>query len=258
MSTPATTVQAPVPLSGKARLSSKDKSDTVVINSYTPLPSPTFLCPNDRFTIDELPNDVLEALDFWARETPNEPALRVPRGDTVEEGYDAINFLEWKQLRDRYAPLLAQRLFLPNVANLEATTAGQRTVAFLVSPVHEVILPWIALASMGYTCQFISPVHQHDVVAKLLHQSDAHLVVHLNMESVWLRNVQQEVCRTRESGEAKRVAFVEIAQEDMMLCQLDALRKGAGGSVATTLMHQVKPEPCAFDRLPSVCCARGC
>lgn len=248
MSTPATTVQAPVTLSGKARLCSKDKSDTVVINSYTPLPSPTFLYPNDRFTIDELPNDVLEALDFWARETPNEPALRVPRGDTVAEGYDAIDFLEWKQLRDRYAPLLAQRLCLPNVANLAATTVGQRTVGFLVSPVHEVILPWIALASMGYTCQFISPVHQHDVVAKLLQQSDAHLVVHLNMENVWLRNVQQEVCRTREGGEAKRVAFVEIAQEDVILRQLDTLRKSTGHGVATTLLHQVKPEPCALDQ----------
>lgn len=142
--------------------------------------------PNDRFTLEELPTNVLDGIDFWAEHTPDEPAIKFPRGPTTKHGFEIISYSALQTLRNHAATWLAQKL------NLTCPAAGEpdlRTIAFLVSPTHEVIVPWMALAAMGYTCQFVSPAHQPDVVANLIFKSHARAIVHSEMDPTWLAKV---------------------------------------------------------------------
>lgn len=228
------------------------------------------LRPNDHFKLEDLPADILEGIDFWAKNTPQEPALKIPRGNSVSDGFETVSFAELKTLRDRAASWLASKLGLSTPANMDAP-AAERTVVFLISPTHEALVPWMALAALGYTCQFISPVHQPEVVAELIAKSSAQSIIHSDMEPNWLSQV---FSLTRTSSDGHPPVMLGLTAEDELLVQLALVRsecghkweaimsrqltrahlpfplpfpplpEGEATSLVPAALHQVKPEPC--------------
>lgn len=178
------------------------------------------LYENDRFALSEIPTDILEAVDFWAENTPNEPFLKLPRGQTAAEGFETATWSEFKQARDRVAPWLASKLGLAVPADLTAPR-GQRTITFLLSPTHEVITPWIALASMGYSTQFISPVHQPHVVASLIERAEARAILHGDMDQAWFADVLTELPKTSLKATP---TLLELPSEKRLVSLIDSIR----------------------------------
>lgn len=175
---------------------------------------------NDAFKLEQLPADILEAIDFWAEHTPNEAAIKAPRGTTASEGFESISWSEYRQLRDVTAPRLVAEFGLTVPSDL-TSSRGDRCITFLVSPTHEVIVPWLTLASMGYSVQFISAVHQPNVVASLIERAGARGILHANMDPVWLQEVVKEVAK---SSMHRKPLLVELAKQHRIVPLVDQVR----------------------------------
>lgn len=184
--------------------------------SYTPR-------ANDKYSLAELPKDILEALDFWAAATPDEPALKFPRGTKAADGMETVSFAEWKTARDLMALYYAASLNVGAPGRLGGPySESDCTIAFLIFPVHEIIIPWFAMASLGFTVQFISPGHQPLTVAKLIRESKAHVVLHCNMNAAWLRQVW-----SMSSGPGMPPEFKHLPWDQCLLSLLDIIRSAS-------------------------------
>lgn len=224
-------------------------------------PQPAYA--NDSFKLEHLPTDILEAIDFWADNTPNEAVIKAPRGTTALEGFESITWAEFQRLRDVTAPRLVAEFGLTVPSDLSAPR-GDRCITFLVSPTHEVIVPWLTLASMGYSVQFISAVHQPHIVASLIERSGARGILHANMDAIWLEQVVAEINQLSLDRKPK---FVELTKQNRLVAMVDRLRSecelwrstrrqkrllillrplaaSTASHDATVQLHQNKPEPC--------------
>lgn len=175
---------------------------------------------NDAFSLDQLPTDILEAIDFWADNTPGEAVIKAPRGSTAIDGFESITWAEFRRLRDATAPRLLADFDLTVPADLSAPR-GDRCITFLVSSTHEVIVPWLTLASMGYSVQFISAVHQPHIVASLIERAGARGVLHANMDATWLQEVVQEIAK---SSLERKPKIVELTKQNRLVALVNQIR----------------------------------
>jgi acyl-CoA synthetase (AMP-forming)/AMP-acid ligase II len=141
------------------------------------------------YELFELPRDVIEALDFWAAASPDEPALIIPRGATAAQGMETISFAEWRTARDRLADWFCSKLGIGDPGRLGEPKCNC-TVALLIWPSHEVLNPWFAMAALGFTVQFLSLDLQPSVMAELIKESKAHVVLYHRIRAPWLENLQ--------------------------------------------------------------------
>ncbi|PWN20104.1 hypothetical protein BCV69DRAFT_219650 [Microstroma glucosiphilum] len=190
----------------------------------------------DKYTLSELPQDVIEALDFWAAVTPDQPALKIPRGEIPAEGMATITFFEWMQARNLLAAWLACDLAVGAPGRLGGSTR-ECTLAFLIAPNHEVINPWFAMAALGFTVQFISPLHTPKIVASLIRASQAHVVLHHSMDSGWIKEVE---AMTRESG--KPLEFRELSSNQLLVPIVEHFRSESPATAFPSKLPLTKPE----------------
>lgn len=74
-----------------------------------------------------------------------------------------------------------------NVSGLDDDESrGRRTVTLLIAPTHDNICLWMALASMGYTTQFISLAHVPEVIATLIHKAQSKKIITGSLDQEWL------------------------------------------------------------------------
>ncbi|CAO1633311.1 unnamed protein product [Sympodiomycopsis kandeliae] len=215
------------------------KNDLAPTFALAPLPA---AYANDPFKLDQLPEDILEAVDFWAERTPQDAFIKAPRGENAFAGFETINWSEFAQLRNITASRLIAEFGLTVPADM-ASPRGDRCITFLVSPTHEVITPWLALASMGYSVQFISAVHQPHIVASLIERSGAKGILHANMDSAWLEQVLSEVAKLSLPRQPK---VVELTKQNRLVALVDQLRASTATQAASVQLHQKKPEPFVY------------
>lgn len=68
----------------------------------------------------------------------------------------------------------------------EDKARGKRTITLLIAPTHDNISIWMALASMGYTTQFISLAHVPEVIATLIFKAKSQKIITGGLDQEWL------------------------------------------------------------------------
>lgn len=91
-----------------------------------------------------------------------------------------------------------------DVAGLSEDEArGKRTVTLLIAPTHDNICIWMALASMGYTTQFISLAHVPEVIANLIHKAQSQKIITGGLDQDWLEKSQSHLKEISNSSSHK-------------------------------------------------------
>lgn len=180
--------------------------------------------PNDRFSLEELPKSVTVALDFWAEHTPGEIALKVPLAES--SGFTSLTWSQLRLLRDRMIPWLLQSILVDPLngcgSNLTARSA-HKTIAFLVTASHEVIVPLLAFASIGYTCQFISPLHPPAIVAELLVKAGAWCFICSRMSEDWMQDICKELQHAPNLKESEVPHLINLDLRDFLVPETQRL-----------------------------------
>jgi acyl-coenzyme A synthetase/AMP-(fatty) acid ligase len=73
--------------------------------------------------------------------------------------------------------------------------AKENVVTLLISPSHDNLCLWMALARMGYTTQFISPAHVPNVIATLIGKAESRAVIHSGLDSEWIKDSRDELSK---------------------------------------------------------------
>lgn len=104
-----------------------------------------------------------------------------------------------------------------------AEARGRRTVTLLIAPSHDNMCLWIALASMGYTTQFISPAHVPEVIASLIARAQSRGVVYSGLDASWVdesRTTRSDMAGTSASFSYEapkwRQAPVEVSMNGLL------------------------------------------
>ncbi|CAO1621701.1 unnamed protein product [Parajaminaea phylloscopi] len=196
--------------------------------------------PNDRYTLTDLPREVLDGIDFWADRTPDEPAFKAPRRRQGGTGFDTVSWSEWRDLRQRTSSWLVAELDFNTLPPPAGSSKG--VVAFLVESAHDVILAWPALSALGYTCQFLSPLQTPFLIAKMITKTMATHVLHTDVDQEWLAAVSRELkaaCVPPRSP----AELVEIPATMSVEAQLRAVQEGKAVGTPAVEVTSHHPEP---------------
>lgn len=207
------------------------------------------------FLLDELPIDILEAVQFWAVHTPSAVALKVP--SPVKP--NTMISISWRFL-DR--ALVVYAMVILSQLDMSEKEEARPTVCILTASTHDAILPWLALSSLGFPVQFISPMHEAEVAAELLQRAKTEIILEQGMPDAWLKQVVNKAIKSSQAENQEesptanqKVTKLKIARlEKDLLAQLahrldDGLEACHTAPRITELrqaFHTRKPKPFVY------------
>lgn len=110
-----------------------------------------------------------------------------------------------------------------------SVAVGKRTITLLIAPSHDNMCLWMALASMGYSTQFISPAHVPSVIASLISRSQSRSVIFGGLENAWVQESQEtrnEMVGTSASTLTEKPSWHELPEEVSFNGLLKRVRNG--------------------------------
>ncbi|PWN31307.1 uncharacterized protein FA14DRAFT_175658 [Meira miltonrushii] len=165
---------------------------------------------NDVFQVDSpCLENFLEGISFWSKHTPTSPALLFPRTPASK----SMETVQWNEFRDSVQlakEWLCKTLSLPSNASKidvsglnEDEARDKRTITLLIAPTHDNICILMALASMGYTTQFICLAHVYEVIATLIHKAQSQKIITGGLDQDRLEKSQSHLKEISNSSSHK-------------------------------------------------------
>lgn len=126
-----------------------------------------------------------------------------------------------------------------NISGLDEDAArGKRTVTLLIAPTHDNICLWMALASMGYTTQFISLAHVPEVIATLICKAKSEKVITGGLDEEWLKKSKSSL---EEMDNSLSHNWFQTEEVSTLSGLLDRIRSKK--ETVQTLQFQSSPTP---------------